>query len=915
MKGNPPLPFDSRPIVLLFANPSGLSVSLIESLLSNFCRVQIISQDSISWRTATEHLSGNRAVEIFEMTKSLTFESFDYVLVVDRGFHGGADLSATLAFVDNLLETNPVNTLFVASYLQYAKFQKSVSSKLRDIYKRKKETSGVVYVGQTLGPRIHLNDYDLLSKIVKETVIEGEVEVPTGDTALYPVHVAGAAKEIVRLLFSFGGVGQESLVVGHKSDVGEVVKATKKQVPSLLVKYTNEDWEVELPSVSEKRKLSINLQDSLKETFEWYISHPPTTGKKKKKEMVPKKKEKKVELSRIELPQLSPLSESPPSSASFFNKTTGMTIGLIIAILLLPFLLLGIGGGSLVLAKRSMLNGRMNQAKVLKSIAAVSTKTSSTELSLLSSLPFVGGAFEGAQKTSVLIEDSSRLVGRLIKIGELGKELFANVLGDSEYDVASYSEPMALEMDTLYSELSFLESEYSEGTGLSAWVFDKATKGSSLEELRIKILPAQRIIKESPVLLGSLEKKTYLVLFQNNMELRPTGGFIGSFALVTFENGRLVDISVQDVYSADGQLKGYVEPPEPIENYLGEANWYLRDSNWDPDFQISAQRAEWFLDKELNLAVDGVVGIDLELAKSLVGVSGPIYLDDFGKEITADNLYEATQYEVEDDFFPGSRKKANFLTSLTRELLNQLLNVKQDKLLDTGLVLTDSLEKKHIQIFLHNNAAQRAVADLGWSGAVYQPTCPGNCFAEYLGIVEANLGVNKANYFISRSADLDIRMGEGSILHTLRINIKNTASAALGDKGRYENYMRLLAPQNSTFEQVMVEGPNSEDVLDPDIREIRGRKEAGVFVEIAPGQERTIVYTWETPTDLTFEESGQYRFVWRKQAGTVSDPIEVTIAVPFPQNTVALPDTSLTEAGTYRYNTELAEDFAPRIFW
>jgi hypothetical protein len=79
-----------------------------------------------------------------------------------------------------------------------------------------------------------------------------------------------------------------------------------------------------------------------------------------------------------------------------------------------------------------------------------------------------------------------------------------------------------------------------------------------------------------PSILGKDGIKTYLILFQNNMELRPTGGFIGSYGLATFDSGRLTDLTINDVYSADGQLNGHVEPPAPIKDYLGEANWWLQ---------------------------------------------------------------------------------------------------------------------------------------------------------------------------------------------------------------------------------------------------------------------------------------------------------------------------------------------------
>ena len=107
--------------------------------------------------------------------------------------------------------------------------------------------------------------------------------------------------------------------------------------------------------------------------------------------------------------------------------------------------------------------------------------------------------------------------------------------------------------------------------------------------------------------------KTYLVLFQNNMELRPTGGFIGSYALLNIGNGKMKGFSISDVYTADGQLKGHVDPPDAIRKYLAQPHFFLRDSNYDPDFVVSSEKAIWFLQKELGINVDGVIGINLFL--------------------------------------------------------------------------------------------------------------------------------------------------------------------------------------------------------------------------------------------------------------------------------------------------------------
>ena len=191
----------------------------------------------------------------------------------------------------------------------------------------------------------------------------------------------------------------------------------------------------------------------------------------------------------------------------------------------------------------------------------------------------------------------------------------------------------------------------------------------------------------------------YLILFQNNMELRPTGGFIGSFSIISFDKGRMTEIVVNDVYSADGQLKGHVDPPEALRIHLGEGGWYLRDANWDPDFSISADKIEWFLDKEINTKVDGVIAIDLSFVQKLLKITGPINLVDFSKTITAENIYINTQNEVESDFFPGSIKKASFLTSLSKELISAVQQIKSDKYFALIKEIYSSLEERHLQLF------------------------------------------------------------------------------------------------------------------------------------------------------------------------------------------------------------------------
>ena len=493
--------------------------------------------------------------------------------------------------------------------------------------------------------------------------------------------------------------------------------------------------------------------------------------------------------------------------------------------------------------------------------------------------------------------------------------LLQKVLGDSPYVVSLETEKIALEIDSIYKDVSFFYGQIANLSGIKKWILSSFSDVDSGNEVREKILLAKKLVGVLPGILGGDERKKYLILFQNNMELRPTGGFIGSFAMATFEKGRLIDFSVNDVYSADGQLKGHVEPPKPIKEHLGEAGWYLRDSNWDPNFPSSAEAAEWFLDKEMDERIDGVIGVDLETIKEILRATGPIYLADYDQKIDYKNLYEKTQYEVEKEFFPGSRKKTNYLISLTRELFLNVSNRRLSEYGRIGVSVFKSLEERHIQAFFKGNEAFKVISDLGWGGEVKTPTCFNNCFYDWLGLAEANLGVNKANYFINRSLSLIISFDGSKVSRFLSVSFTNKASPVLGQLAKYKAYVRLLVPQRSEIEKVELVAGKEKENLGFDLKDIALRREVGVLVSVDPGQSKTLNFTWNQDSLLDFGNSGQYRFYWRKQAGTLADPAVLRFFFPKGVEVYARPTQSLTEISSFGYNTTLGKDLISTISW
>ena len=907
MRDSSILSFAQRPIVVLFANPSTLAMAFVETLIASFARVKIIADDVNAWQECSVHLKGNKSIEIVKSLSKKTDKNFNYVVFLHIDEEKIADQKKflrekrRLEFALRIAEEYSIKILVILPYYQ-GEYENKLHTLGENALKREGLTAGLVCLGDLFGPRMSLAKESTVTRAIKDFLIKMSVTIPRQEEDLYPTFIADAAKELVRNLFSFGNIGETTLVFSEKMSSEKLAEVFKEIKPATSVIVGGKYREFIKPDVDRGINLKTNFKKALKETIDWFSKYQPQVKIDHQKTFTQK-------VSKLKLQVKTPKIKTTP------KKWVWGVVFLIAFLLINPALLI-ISSSSLFVAKKQISAGNLSLAKIVFSISSISSGFVYKEGEIFSRTPVLGQLFKPVVYTSSLLQRLSHLGKRAILVSEYSTELAQKILGDASYEQGYYSEKIALELDFAYREIGFLQSELEDEVGISRKISEVLLKNNlDLPALRQKVLIGKKIAESLPVVLGAEKATSYLILFQNNMELRPTGGFIGSFALVSFEAGRLIDVRVLDVYTADGQLRGHVEPPVPIKEYLGEASWFLRDSNWDRDFPTSAAISEWFLEKEIDESVDGVIGVDLEVARRLVAGIGPLYISDFDKEVDSNNLYEVTQYEVEKDFFPGSQKKATFLTALSRELLAQLINLHIKDYYKVGKTIFDSLEEKHIQVFLHDRKVQRAFSDVGWDGGVYQPVCSGNCFSDWLGIVDANIGVNKANYSVERQASLAVILEEGSIKRHLTVFLDNEANPALGSDARYKSYLRVLAPQDSLFSDIEIFDSTGKEFVAPEIEEIRARKEAGVLIEVGPGQSKSVTFVWEESSELSFNEAGEYRLYWRKQAGTIADPISLKFVLPEQLQSTISPTFSLTAEGDLGYNTNLARDFSSRIFW
>ena len=622
------------------------------------------------------------------------------------------------------------------------------------------------------------------------------------------------------------------------------------------------------------------LSDLITSTKETSTGKTPAQKSPKSLEFVPIKLKKRG-FSRPKFPRIPKLSSPKPLAI--------VTAGIVIAFLL--YLLALVTSITLTALTINSLKDSVSSSSIPTKASLVSARVPAVflevNLVVLSSLP-------GLKSSSSLIQLSELSTHYRLGLDSLllahdlattSADLLSYVLGAGEGDILSLINNARLLSSELYESLSLLDGALPSDP--LPILPDKAGDTylklkASLQTLKASTLTAKALLATAPDLLGVGDRRKYLVLFQNNMELRPTGGFIGSFALMSFENGKLYDMPIFDVYSADGQLKGHVEPPKEIKEYLGEANWFMRDSNWDPDFPTSARRAQWFLDKTLDKQVNGTIAVNVYTLANLLDALGPVTIPDYDEEITAKNIFERAEYHSEVNFFPGSTQKKEFLSSVANALFQQLTELSAKQALPVAQAIARGIDEKNTLLSLDSEVTNHTFSTLGWNGELRTPSCPGlggSCYSDYAMLVDANLGVNKANYFLNRSLQYAVTFDKDlSPSYLFTATYQNTSTSSSWPAGPYKSYSRMYLPSDVIFDSLRINGENVK-LGDVNLSAEHSRLVVGYLLNVPVGSTAQVELRYHRASTLS-SDSPTYSFYWQKQPGTAGDPLSIYLNYP-----------------------------------
>ncbi|OGK62144.1 hypothetical protein A2446_05420 [Candidatus Roizmanbacteria bacterium RIFOXYC2_FULL_38_9] len=454
-------------------------------------------------------------------------------------------------------------------------------------------------------------------------------------------------------------------------------------------------------------------------------------------------------------------------------------------------------------------------------------------------------------------------------------------------------------LSILESNLVFLNQKIPSQISIFKKYKEKLTTTSGM------IAKLKKIAFYLPSLMAQKGEKKYLLLFANNMELRPGGGFIGSYGILTLKDLTFEGIEVYDVYDADGQLTAHIKPPDAIRDYLAQPHWFLRDSAFSPDFYENYFQAKFFLDKEKQLTdFSGGILITTTAIKNMLAAFGDLYLPDFNEKINSGNFYLKTQLYAEKDFFPGSTQKKSFLSALTRQLLVNLETVSESELMSQ---IFKSAEEKQLAFYIEEEELQKMIDSFYWSGRIIEPHCPpniDNCYTDFQFPYDANLGVNKANFFVNRITEVKINIDSDGIINSkLHIKFKNESLQDIFPGGAYRNYFQILIPRDSVVTRIAI----GEEPLSSYDQEIGQFKKVGFFFEIPIQSAREIVIEYHSLKGFKKGKS-IYQLLFQKQIGSINNDMSLEITLP-PNMFLANQNFSaLVKNNRILYNTELSAD-------
>ena len=444
-------------------------------------------------------------------------------------------------------------------------------------------------------------------------------------------------------------------------------------------------------------------------------------------------------------------------------------------------------------------------------------------------------------------------------------------------DIAKYLAAARVELDAVDS------NHYPPIFG-GAKIRDNLTKAKKYVDESVTFTSQARpLIKILPSLLGEPNEKKYLIIFQNDKELRPTGGFITAYAIFSVKNGVIHVDTSSDIYTLDATIANKPRAPQPLitylTNYQSDPRLNIRDTNISPDFNVSMQSFMNLYQKSSQYQkVDGIIAVDTSALVAAMNILGDIQADGITFTTKIDPSCQCSQviYQLE----AASDQPVGYVRSNRKGIIGDLMYAIMSKAFSSSpklywgplfqTMLTET-SQKHILFDIFNTDAQSGIEALNAGGRTQ------SFDGDYLHINEANFGGAKSNLYVTESVLQNyVTKSDGTISKTVTISYRNPyppsncslASGGLCLNAILRDWIRFYVPQGSQ----MVSSQGSEVTMKT--YDELGKSVFDGFLEVRPQGTATFTITYMLPFKVT---NGVLPLLIQKQPGT--DGPQYTIQV------------------------------------
>jgi hypothetical protein len=340
-------------------------------------------------------------------------------------------------------------------------------------------------------------------------------------------------------------------------------------------------------------------------------------------------------------------------------------------------------------------------------------------------------------------------------------------------------------IDSIASELALVRSEIDKvdpnhyppiGVGKKVRTTLDSLKSMTDESVTL-ITSARPLIKTLSSVLGEPTEKKYLVLFQNDKELRPTGGFITAYAIFRLDSGVVHVDNSSDIYSLDATIANKPTAPAPLLKYFPTVPLFnLRDNNLSPDFKVSMDSFyKMYQTAGGTTDVDGIIAVDTQALVAAMNILGDINVDGSTFTTKTDPRCNCPNVIYQMEVFAD--QPAQIIKENRKGIIGDLMYAIMSKAFSSSpklywgplfQAMLAEMNQKHILFYMNNAQAQAGFEGLNAAGRIMPFT------GDYFTINEANFGGAKSNMFVTEAVTQDYTLqSDGSIVKTVTVNYKN----------------------------------------------------------------------------------------------------------------------------------------------